>query len=94
MAQMSIYAALRARNKNRHIFRNSGLTSISFFVRQSIYVKIIASIIDVITSNTPILTPHNTPIASGTEKNNQKVVTSDAAPKACVTRIFTFRAIK
>ncbi len=67
---------------------------VPFFVRHSIYVKTIASIIASITSRAPILTPHSTPIASGTEKNNQNVVTSEAAPKACVPRILTFRLIK
>lgn len=91
--QIKIYAALSTKNKKRQIFRNSGFTSISLFVRQSIYVKMIASIIASITKKAPTFIPHSTLIANGTEKNKQNVVTSDAAPNACVPRILTFRLI-
>lgn len=87
---MTTYAVLSIKNKKRQIFFNNGLTSNSFFVRQSIYVKIIAIISARITKSAPTFTRHNTPIAKGTEKNKHNVVTSEAAPKACVPRILIF----
>lgn len=80
--QITIYAALSTKNKKRQIFLSSDFTSISFFVRQSIYVKTIAIIIANVTNSALTLTFHSTLIASGTEKNKHNVVTSDATPKA------------
>jgi len=91
--QITIYAALSIKNKKRQIFFNNGFTSISFFVRQSIYVKTMAIIIARITKSAPTFTRHNTPMPKGTEKNKHNVVTSEAAPNACVPRILTFRPI-
>ncbi len=92
--QITTYAVLSNKNKKRQIFFNKDFTSISFFVRQSIYVKIIAIIIARMTKSPPTFTCHSTPMPKGTEKNKQKVVTSEAAPNAWVPRILTFRLIK
>lgn len=79
---MSAYRIVNRIKYTRHIFRNNGVTSISFSLFHSIYVKMIAITKESTISMNRIFVAKIMLNAFVTEKNSNRVVTSAASPKA------------